>query len=121
MYAPDTDCPLPRARDGSLAFGRNGVGSGCPNKWATDVGAVGGLIHFQTNHSPVTPALLESALDNMWANSTSAMLEVYEAHAWQAGSSVLDPKRPLTQQRTLAQWNERLHARHRRNFPGLVH
>jgi hypothetical protein len=121
VYAPDTDCPLPRASDGSLAFGRNGVGSGCPNKWATDVGAVGGLIHFQTNHSPVTPALLESALDNMWSNSNSAMLEIYEAHAWQAGKSILDSTLPISQQRTLAQWNERLHARHRRNFPGLVH
>ena len=83
QYAAGTGCPLPLAPDGfTSAYGPNGVGSGCPNKWATDVGAVGGLTHFQTNHVPQTPALLASALDNMWSNSNSAMLEIYEAQAW---------------------------------------
>ena len=97
------------------------MASGCPNKWATDVGAVGGLTHFQTSHAPEveTPAQLESALDNMWSNSNSAMLEVYEAHAWQAGDAVLDPTLPPRAQRTLAQWNERLHERRRNDFPAL--
>lgn len=54
-----------------------------------------------------------------WSNSNSAMLEVYEAHAWQAGDSILDPTLSVPQQRTLSQWNERLHARRRRNFPAL--
>jgi hypothetical protein len=119
QYAAGTGCPLPLAPDGSYAHGPNGVASGCPNKWATDVGAVGGLTHFQTNHVPRTPALLASALDNMWSHSNSAMLEIYEAQAWVASDSVLDPTLPVAQQRTLAQWNERLHGRRRRNFPAL--
>ena len=119
IYAADTGCPLPQTWDGFDAFGPNAVGSGCPNKWVTDIGAVGGLTHFQTNHSPQTSALLGSALDNMWSNSNSAMLEIYEAHAWQAGDSILDPTLPVPQQRTLTQWNERLHARRRRNSPAF--
>ena len=95
LYAAGTGCPLPLAPDGTYAHGPNGVGSGCPNKWATDVGAVGGLTHFQTNHVPQTPALLASALDNMWSHSNSAMLEIYEAQAWVAGDSILDPALPL--------------------------
>ena len=91
QYAAGTGCPLPLAPDGiHYAHGPNGVGSGCPNKWATDVGAVGGLTHFQTNHVPQTPALLASALDNMWSNSNSAMLEIYEAQAWVASDA--DPR-----------------------------
>jgi len=119
LYAAGTGCPLPLAPDGSYAFGPNGVGSGCPNKWVTDVGAVGGLTHFQTSHAPQNPALLASALDNMWSHSNSAMLEIYEARAWEANGAVLDPTLPLARQRTLAQWNERLHGRRRTNFPAL--
>ena len=54
----------------------------------------------------------------MWSNSNSAMLEIYEAHAWKATtrSSI---RRCPPQQRTLAQWNERLHERRRNNFPAL--
>jgi hypothetical protein len=120
-YAAGTGCPLPLASDGSLAHGPNGVGSGCPNKWATDVGAVGGLTHFQTNNSTQvgTPAQLASALDNMWSNSNSAMLEIYEDRAWEANDSILDPTLPPEQQLTLAQWNQRLHDRRRDNFPAL--
>ena len=119
QYAADTGCPLPLAPDGTYAHGPNGVGSGCPNKWATDVGVVGGLTHFQTNHVPQTPAQLASALDNMWSHSNSAMLEIYEAHAWEASDAILDPTLPLAERRTLAQWNQRLHDRRRRNFPAL--
>ena len=122
VYAVGTGCPLPLlASDGSSAYGPNGVGSGCPNKWATDVGAVGGLTHFQTSHAPEveTPAQLASALDNMWSNSNSAMLEIYEAHAWKAHDAILDPTLPRAQQRTLAQWNQRLHERRRNNFSAL--
>jgi hypothetical protein len=120
-YAPGTGCPLPIAPDGSYAHGPNGVGSGCPNKWATDVSAAGGLTHFQTSHAPEVsnPAQLASALDNMWSNSNSSMLEIYEAVAWQAHNSILDPALPPDQQRTLGQWNERLHERRRINFPEL--
>jgi len=122
IYAPGTGCPLPLAPDGvTSVYGPNGVGSGCPNKWATDVGAVGGLTHFQTSHAPEveTPAQLASALDNMWSNSNSAMLEIYEAVAWTAGAAILDPALPRARQRTLAQWNERLHERRRKNFPAF--
>jgi hypothetical protein len=120
-YAVGTGCPLPKDPDGNNVYGLNGVGSGCPNKWATDVGVVGGLTHFQTdNPSGVgNMAQLESALENMWANSNSAMLEIYEARAWEANDSILDPTLPPAQQRTLAQWNQRLHDRRRNNFPKL--
>ena len=47
------------------------------------------------------------------------MLEIYEARAWEANDSILDPTLPPTQQRTLAQWNQRLHERRRNNFPML--
>jgi hypothetical protein len=121
QYAAGTGCPLPLAPDGSYAHGPNGVGSGCPNKWATDVGAVGGLTHFQTNNASQVgnPAQLASALDNMWSHSNSAMLEIYEARAWEANDAILDPTLPSRQQRTLAQWNQRLHERRRNNFPAL--
>ena len=114
-------CPVPRDLNGNDIFGPNGVGSGCPNKWATDVGAVGGLTHFQTsNPSQVgNSAQLASALDNMWSNSNSAMLEIYEARAWEANNAILDPSLPPAQRRTLAQWNQRLHDRRRTNFPAL--
>lgn len=117
VYAADATCPLPLAPDGiTSVHGPNGVGSECPNKWATDVGAVGGLTHFQTNNPAQvgSPAQLASALGNMWSNSNSAMLEIYEARAWEAGDAVLDPT--LRVQRTLAQWNQRLHKRRRNNF-----
>lgn len=121
QFAAGTGCPLPLAPDGSSVYGPNGVASGCPNKWATDVGVVGGLTHFQTNHAPQveTPAQLASALDNMWSNSNSAMLEIYEAQAWKASDAILDPTLPLARQRTLAEWNQRLHDRRRSNFPAL--
>jgi hypothetical protein len=48
-----------------------------------------------------------------------AMLEIYESMAWVANDSVLDPTLPPNQQRTLAQWNQRLHSRRRNNFPAL--
>jgi hypothetical protein len=120
-YAPGTGCPLPLAPDGSYAHGGNGVGSGCPNKWATDVGAVGGLTHFQTRHAPdvETPAQLASALDNLWSNSNAAMLEIYEEQAWQAHDGILDLSLPSEEQRTLAQWNQRLHERRRTAFPAF--
>jgi hypothetical protein len=120
-YAAGTGCPLPLAPNGSYAHGPHGVGSGCPNKWATDVGAAGGLTHFQTNNAAEVgnPAALGSALSNMWSNSNSAMLEIYEARAWEANDAILDPTLPLAQQRTLAQWNQRLHNRRRQNFPAL--
>ena len=56
----------------------------------------------------------------MWSNSNSAMLEIYEAHAWQAGDSILDPDapRPLSSARSRS-GIERLHDRRRRNFPAL--
>jgi hypothetical protein len=44
------------------------------------------------------------------------MLEIYKARAWEASDPVLDPTLPPAEQRTLAQWNQRLHDR-RRNFP----
>jgi hypothetical protein len=121
LYQVGTDCPLPLDPAGNFAFGSNGVGSGCPNKWAYDVGAVGGLTHYQTNNATgvATMAELESAFQNMWANSNSAMLEIYEARAWKAGDSVLDPTLPASEQRTLADWNERLHERRRADFPQL--
>jgi len=120
-YAEGTSCPLPLAPDGTLAHGPNGVASGCPNKWATDIGDVDGLTHFQTNNAGGVGnmAQIESALENMWANSNSAMLEIYEARAWEANDSILDPTLPPVQQRTLAQWNQRLHDRRRKNFSGL--
>ena len=112
-FAPNTGCPLPLAPDGSSVYGPNGVGSGCPNKWATDVGAAGGLTYFQTSHPPEveTAAQLESTLQNLWTNSTSAMLEIYEAMAWQVGDGVLDPTLSPEDQRSLAAWNQRLHER----------
>jgi hypothetical protein len=120
-YAVGTGCPLPLAPNGTYAHGPNGVGSGCPNKWATDVGAVGGLTHFQTNNASGVgnSAQLASALDNMWSNSNSAMLEIYEARAWEASDSILDRSLPPNQQHTLAEWNQRLHDRRRANFPAL--
>jgi hypothetical protein len=119
MY--DAGCPAPEDQNGNPIYGENGVGSGCPNKWATDVGVAGGLTHFQTsNASQVGNTMqLASALDNMWSNSNSAMLEIYEARAWEASDSILDPALPPAQQRTLAQWNRRLHHRRRNNFPAL--
>jgi hypothetical protein len=110
-------CPVPRYRNGDYVSGPNG-GAGCPNKWVTDVGDVGGLTHFQTSHISDT-MLLASTLDNMWSNSNSAMLEIYEARAWEAGDSILDPTLPPNQRRTLADWNQRLHERRRANFPAL--
>lgn len=114
-------CPVPRDVNGNAIFGPNGVGSGCPNKWATDVEVVGGLTHFQTNNPSQVgnSAQLASALDNMWSNSNAAMLEIYEARAWEANHAILDPTLPPGQQRTLAQWNQRLHDRRRTNFPAL--
>lgn len=119
LYA--AGCPVPEDVNNIEIYGSNGVGSGCPNKWATNVGVGGGLLHFQTNNASQvgTPAQLASALDNMWSNSNSAMLEIYEARAWEANDSILDPTLPPTQQRTLAQWNQRLHERRRNNFPML--
>jgi hypothetical protein len=120
LYAVGTGCPLPMGPDGyTPAHGEHAVGSGCPNKWATDVGAVGGLTHFQTTHAPnvETTAQLASALDNLWSNSNAAMLEIYEVQAWLAGDAVLDPS--LRPARTLAEWNERLHERRRNDFPAL--
>lgn len=121
LWADGTGCPLPRDTNGNSVFSPNGVGSGCPNKWVTDVGADGGLTHFQTSHAPevATSADLESTLQNMWLNSNSAMLEIYEYMASAAGDSVLDPALPVDEQRTLAQWNERLHERRRANFLAL--
>jgi len=121
VYTTGTGCPLPKDLNGNDVFGPNGVGSGCPNKWVTDVGATGGLTHFQTNNaSGVSNTMqLASALDNMWSNSNSAMLEIYEARAWEANDSILDPTLPPAQRRTLAQWNQRLHDRRRNNFPAL--
>jgi hypothetical protein len=114
-------CPVPKDQYYQDVYGPNGVGSGCPNKWATDVGAVGGLTHFQTSNPAhiSTTVQLASALDNMWSNSNSAMLEIYESVAWTAGDSILDPTLPPNQQRTLAEWNQRLHNRRRANFPVL--
>ena len=113
LYAPNTGCPLPLAPDGSSVYGANGVGSGCPNKWATDVGAAGGLIYFQTSHAPKveTAAQLDATLQNLWVNSSAAMLEIYEGMAWQVADGVLDPALPPEEQRTLAAWNQRLHER----------
>jgi hypothetical protein len=114
-------CPLPKDPYGIDVYGPNGVGSGCPNKWATDVGAVGGLTHFQTNNASQISNTMQiaSALDNMWSNSNAAMLEIYEARAWEANDSILDPTLPPAQRRTLAEWNQRLHERRRDNFPAL--
>lgn len=111
VYA--TGCPVPTFLDGTPAFGANAVGSGCPNKWATDVGAAGGLIHFQTSHAPEVSdaAELSSALENLWNNSTASMLEIYENRAWEAADAILDPNLPIDQQRTLADWNTCLHER----------
>jgi hypothetical protein len=121
LYAANTGCPLPLAPDGSFAHGPNGVGSGCPNKWVTDVGAAAGLTHFQTSHPPkvATGAQLDSTLQNMWANSNSAMLEIYEPMAWQVGEAVLDTSLPVEEQRTLAGWSERLHERRTQNVPAF--
>lgn len=82
----------------------------------TEVGDAGGLTHFQTTNNITSSALLASALDNMWSNSNSAMLEIYEARAWEAGDAILDPTLPADQQRTLADWNQLLHDRRRTNF-----
>jgi hypothetical protein len=50
-------------------------------------------------------------LQNLWVNSSAAMLEIYEDMAWQVNDGVLDPALPPGDQRTLAAWNQRLHER----------
>jgi hypothetical protein len=47
------------------------------------------------------------------------MLEIYEARAWEAGDSIVDPTLPASEQRTLEDWNQRLHERRRSNFTEL--
>ena len=91
IYAAGTGCPLPLAPDGTYAHGPNGVGSGCPNKWATDVGAVGGLTHFQTNHAPQS----DSGAARIGAGQHVVELEFGDAGNLRSpglGSRRLDPR-----------------------------
>jgi len=86
--------------------------AGCPNKWVVEEGAQGQPIGFQTQniHDIDDNVLLESALDNAYANSTATFVEIYEERSWEARiEGVLQPGSVPTH--TLAWWGDRFHAR----------
>jgi hypothetical protein len=85
---------------------------GCPNKWVVIEGNEGQPIGFQTQniHDIDDNALLESALDNAYSNSTATFVEIYEERSWEARiEGTLDPSNPASH--TVGWWTNQFHGR----------
>lgn len=97
------------------------AGSGCPNRWVLQAGAIGQVTGFQTNNlqKVMNLADLESTLQNQLDNSDGIFLEIYEPLlvSADAGGGVLDS---TASGRTLAAWSDVLHTRRATMFPELA-
>lgn len=105
---------------GSDAYGplfvvaHNGLGTVVlPNPWVVRYGNQGQPTGFQTrNPSEIrSGASLQSALENLWDNTTAQYLEVYEEVLWKirAQGELVDDS--VTTTNTLAEWNDLLQTR----------
>jgi hypothetical protein len=94
---------------------------GCPNKWVVIEGNEGQPIGFQTQNIQEIGdnALLESALDNGYANSNATFIEIYEERSWEARiEGTLDPSNPASH--TVGWWANQFHGRRLGIPPVLV-
>jgi uncharacterized protein (TIGR03437 family) len=87
------------------------IGGGCPNRWVVKEGAEGQITGYQTTNraSVNTTADLDSAFQNMWDNTDSVFLEIYEELLWLADNNkagVLP-----TSGKTVGGWADDLHKR----------